>query len=195
MVLAMDRAARIVYHADRTLKSKPVSEPFPGLESIANEVTANQSGVHEFGLNSSSYLAAYAPLPNLNVALVVARNRSDFTSSAHTWGIAGLLEKPISAVRPALASSAAAFARHPAATLQAIDLRKSFGGVVAVADISLTVEPNQIVGIIGANGYGGWKMFRKLEDKALGTSARNDLGSGIDINMSWDEYERKYLNK
>ncbi len=91
MVLAMDRAQRIVYHADRTLKSKAVSEAFPGLESIANEVTANYSGVHEFGLNSSSYVAAYAPLPNLNVALVVARNRSDFTSSAHTWGMRGLL--------------------------------------------------------------------------------------------------------
>ena len=52
-----------------------------------------------------------------------------------------------------------------------------------------------VFGIIGAIGYGGWKMFRKLEDKALGTSARNDLGSGIDINMSWDEYERKYLSK
>ena len=52
-----------------------------------------------------------------------------------------------------------------------------------------------VFGIIGAIGYGGWKMFRKLEDKALGTSARSDLGSGVDINMSWDEYERKYLNK
>ena len=52
-----------------------------------------------------------------------------------------------------------------------------------------------VFGIIGAIGYGGYKMFRKLEDKALGTSARSDLNSGIDINMSWDEYERKYLSK
>ena len=52
-----------------------------------------------------------------------------------------------------------------------------------------------VFGIIGAIGFGGWRMFRKLEDKALGTSARNDLGTGVDINMSWDEYERKYLNK
>ena len=52
-----------------------------------------------------------------------------------------------------------------------------------------------VFSIIGAIGYGGWRMFRKLEDKALGTSARNDLGTGVDINMSWDEYERKYLNK
>ena len=52
-----------------------------------------------------------------------------------------------------------------------------------------------VFGIIGAIGFGGWRVFRKLEDKALGTSARNDLGTGVDINMSWDEYERKYLNK
>jgi hypothetical protein len=52
-----------------------------------------------------------------------------------------------------------------------------------------------VLGAIGAVGYGGWKLFRKIEDKALGADPHHGLGSGSDINMSWDEYERKYLQK
>jgi UPF0716 family protein affecting phage T7 exclusion len=51
------------------------------------------------------------------------------------------------------------------------------------------------IGAVGAVAYGGWKVFRKIEDKALGADPRAGLGNGADINMSWDEYERKYLQK
>ncbi len=51
------------------------------------------------------------------------------------------------------------------------------------------------IGLLGALGYGGYRLFRKIEDKALGADPRAGLGSGTDINMSWDEYERKYLKK
>ncbi len=51
------------------------------------------------------------------------------------------------------------------------------------------------IGFIGAIGYGGYKLFRKVEDKALGSDPHTGIGSGVDINMSWDEYERKYLQK
>ena len=52
------------------------------------------------------------------------------------------------------------------------------------------------IGLIGAIGYGGYRLFRKIEDKALGASQQDGLGTGgMDINMSWDEYERKYLRK
>lgn len=51
------------------------------------------------------------------------------------------------------------------------------------------------LGLVAAIGYGGWRLFRKLEDKALGAGSSAGLGSGTDINMSWDEYERKYLRK
>ena len=51
------------------------------------------------------------------------------------------------------------------------------------------------IGAIGALSYVGYKAFRKLEDKALGADPHAGLGSGTDINMSWDEYERKYLQK
>jgi UPF0716 family protein affecting phage T7 exclusion len=51
------------------------------------------------------------------------------------------------------------------------------------------------IGLLGAVAYGGYKLFRKIEDKALGTGSNAGIGSGADINMSWDEYERKYLQK
>lgn len=50
-------------------------------------------------------------------------------------------------------------------------------------------------GIVGGIGYGAYKLFRKAEDKALAGGPANSIGSGVDINMSWDEYERKYLQK
>ncbi len=50
-------------------------------------------------------------------------------------------------------------------------------------------------GIIGGVGYGAYKMFRKAEDKLLGGGSANGIGSGVDVDMSWDEYERKYLKK
>ena len=51
------------------------------------------------------------------------------------------------------------------------------------------------IGLIGAVAYGGYRLFRKIEDKALGTGSNAGIGSGTVINMSWDEYERKYLQK
>jgi hypothetical protein len=49
-------------------------------------------------------------------------------------------------------------------------------------------------GIIGALGYGGYKLFRKAEARALRSDTHAGL-SGMDVNMSWDEYDKKYLHK
>ena len=51
------------------------------------------------------------------------------------------------------------------------------------------------LGLIGIVGYGGYRLFRKMEDKALGSGQHDGLGIGTDINMSWDEYDKKYLHK
>ncbi len=51
------------------------------------------------------------------------------------------------------------------------------------------------IGLVAAVGYGGYRLFLKAEAKALGSDPRNGLGGVTDINMSWDEYERKYLRK
>ena len=51
------------------------------------------------------------------------------------------------------------------------------------------------IAVIAAVGYGGYRLFQKIERKALGSEKYSGLGSSYDINMSWDEYERKYLKK
>ena len=51
------------------------------------------------------------------------------------------------------------------------------------------------IGLIGAVAYGGYRAFQKLENKVLGADPHAGIGTGVDINMSWDEYERKYLKK
>ena len=51
------------------------------------------------------------------------------------------------------------------------------------------------LGLIGLIGYGGYRLFRKIEDKALGSNPHDGIGTGMDINMSWDEYDKKYLHK
>jgi len=52
-----------------------------------------------------------------------------------------------------------------------------------------------VFGLIGAIGYGGYKLFLKAEAKALGADPHNGLGGRTDIDMSWDEYDKKYLHK
>jgi hypothetical protein len=51
-----------------------------------------------------------------------------------------------------------------------------------------------VFGIIGSLAYGGYRLFKKVEAKALGNDPYAGIGSG-DINMSWDEYDKKYLHK
>ena len=51
------------------------------------------------------------------------------------------------------------------------------------------------IGLLAAVGYGGYKLFQKAERKALEAEKYSGLGTSYDVNMSWDEYERKYLKK
>ena len=51
------------------------------------------------------------------------------------------------------------------------------------------------IGILGGLGFGAYRLFTKLESKALGGGNPNSgIGTG-DINMSWDEYDKKYLRQ
>lgn len=91
MVVVLDPAGQIIYHSDRSLKLRPASEALPGFESIANAMQNNQSGQGEFrSISGAHYLAAYSPIPRLNVAVAVARTPSHFISDAHLWGIANV---------------------------------------------------------------------------------------------------------
>ena len=102
MVLALDRSGKIVYHSNRSLKDLAANQALPGFNSIANAMTNNESGVREFKSPAGSYLAAYSPVPQLNLAVAVARDRSALLSSAHRWGIAGLVLSLLSAASAAL---------------------------------------------------------------------------------------------
>lgn len=51
------------------------------------------------------------------------------------------------------------------------------------------------IAVLAGVGYGGYRLFRKAEDKYVGAgSARGELDDR-DFNLSWDEYEKKYLHK
>ena len=97
MVMAVDRSGKIIYHSNRSLKDLPANQAMPGFNSIANAMKNNEGGVREFKSPAGSYLTAYSPIPQLNVAVAVARDRSASLSSAHRWGIAGLVLALLSA--------------------------------------------------------------------------------------------------
>jgi signal transduction histidine kinase len=82
MIVVLDRAGTVVYHSEQ-----PDNAEF---ESIANAMKANENAVGQFNSASGAYVAAYAPIPRLNVVVAVARSRSALISSAHRWGITGL---------------------------------------------------------------------------------------------------------
>lgn len=51
------------------------------------------------------------------------------------------------------------------------------------------------IGLLGLVAYGGYRLFLAVERRALGSDPHAGLGSGTDIKMSWDEYDKKYLHK
>jgi len=51
------------------------------------------------------------------------------------------------------------------------------------------------LGLLGAVGYGGYKLFTKVESRVLGAGKANELDNTRDFDMSWEDYERKYLSK
>lgn len=51
------------------------------------------------------------------------------------------------------------------------------------------------LGLLGVIGYGGYRLFVAVEKKALGSDPHQGLDGPSDINMSWDEYDKKYLHK
>ncbi len=92
LAIVVDHGGRIIYHPDHSLKLRPVNEALPEFNAIASAMITNASSVDEFrGSSGASYLAAYAPLPRLNVAVAVARNRSESLPGAHARGITGLV--------------------------------------------------------------------------------------------------------
>lgn len=52
-----------------------------------------------------------------------------------------------------------------------------------------------MLALVGGVVYGGYRLFRKAEDRYVGAGPATGEIDGRDFNMSWDEYEKKYLHK
>lgn len=50
-------------------------------------------------------------------------------------------------------------------------------------------------GVIAALGYGGYRVFKAFSGKSLGPGTPYEEIEGRDYAMSWEEYDKKYLNK
>jgi ABC-type branched-subunit amino acid transport system ATPase component/ABC-type branched-subunit amino acid transport system permease subunit len=97
-------------------------------------------------------------------------------------------------VRAAVTQPAAATAggrSRPAAgghLLRATGLAKRYGGVVAVADVSLEVAPGEVLGLIGPNGAGKTTTFELLSGFSRPDGGRVEFG-GTDVTR-WSPQRR-----
>ena len=51
------------------------------------------------------------------------------------------------------------------------------------------------IGLLAAVGYGGYKLFKKAENKYVGPGSTSGYIDDRDYSLSWEEYDRKYLKK
>jgi len=52
-----------------------------------------------------------------------------------------------------------------------------------------------VIGVLGAIGYGGYRLFKRAESKYVTGGSASGLIEERDFSLSWEEYDRKYLNK
>jgi branched-chain amino acid transport system ATP-binding protein len=84
------------------------------------------------------------------------------------------------ALRERLRLSSASPGEQPPATLECVDLVKSFGGVRALRGVDLTVHPGRVLAIIGPNGAGKSTLINVLTGLFKPTSGTVRLG-GADV--------------
>lgn len=89
MAVVWDNDGRIVYYVQRSLQGQSINSVFPQLASAVGSQSGNFYRMQT--ARGKDYLVAHVPLPRLNITIAVGRDRSAAVSSAHSWGIAGLV--------------------------------------------------------------------------------------------------------
>ena len=51
------------------------------------------------------------------------------------------------------------------------------------------------IGLLAAVGYGGYKLFKKAENRFVGPGTTAGAIEDRDYSLSWEDYDRKYLKK
>src|SRR5512138_3978360 len=75
--------------------------------------------------------------------------------------------------------------------VQASHMRKTFGDLVAVDDVSLSVQPGEIYGLVGADGAGKTTTMRLLVG-ALKASAGDIRICGYDIDRETEQARSQF---
>lgn len=52
-----------------------------------------------------------------------------------------------------------------------------------------------VVGLLAAVGIGGYRLFKKAENKYVNGGSSGGYIEDRDFSLSWEEYDRKYLKK
>jgi branched-chain amino acid transport system ATP-binding protein len=117
-------------------------------------------------------------------------DRPDLLRSVFLEGAAGVVDIPgtrrrgaraSSVVRvPARSSKPDELATQPRVLLEAQELRKVFGGIVAVDGLNLQLHDNEILGVIGSNGAGKTTAFDILTG-TLRPDAGRVIFNGADV--------------
>lgn len=51
------------------------------------------------------------------------------------------------------------------------------------------------LGLLAAVGYGGYRLFKKADNRYVGPGSAAGYIDERDYSLSWEEYDRKYLQK
>jgi branched-chain amino acid transport system ATP-binding protein len=103
--------------------------------------------------------------------------RGDILRSVFLEGTGKTGKTPAQAKRP---TRAAKLAEAEIPALEVLDLRRRFGGITAVDNVSFTLMPNQILGLIGPNGAGKTTIFDLISGLLPLDGGRIVLG-GVDV--------------